>query len=243
MSKPIAVVTGAGKGVGRAVTLAFLEKGIHVIGVTRSKEDLDDIMKETETIRTNQETTFHPVVGDVSEPSTVMEVLEELKPYENRVDILINNAGVGIYKSFEDLTTEDYDTMMDSNMKSTFLFTKSIAPLMKERKYGHIVNVSSVAGKKGLPGESIYCASKFAQVGFAQALDYEMREHGVKVSSICPGGIRTNFAIGTGRSHEDPEMEDFLEAEDVVKAILFVIDQSPKSRVIELFLRPMSEPL
>ncbi|ETI67304.1 SDR family oxidoreductase [Neobacillus vireti] len=239
----VAVVTGAGKGVGKALSRRLLSEGVTVIAVSRNVEDLNELENETKEIQDSAESKLIPLSGDVSIEETAEEAVHMIKEQFGKVDILVNNAGIGKYGLLDDLSIEDYDLMMNSNMRSTFLFTKAVLPFMKEHQYGHIVNVASVAGKKGLPNETIYCATKFAQVGFAQALDHEVRPFGIKVSSICPGGINTNFAIGTGRTLNDPALEEFLDAEDVVKAILFILEQSPKSRIIELFMRPISEPL
>jgi NAD(P)-dependent dehydrogenase (short-subunit alcohol dehydrogenase family) len=239
----VAIVTGSGKGVGREICRKLLTLGTRVIAVSRNEDDLKTLDLETEEIQITTGTSLIKVPGDVSVQETAEAAMNIAKEEFGKVDILINNAGVGIYESLENLTIEDYDTTMNSNMRSTFLFTKAVLPIMKENQYGHIVNVSSVAGKKGLPNETIYCASKFAQIGFAQALDYEVRPYGIKVSSVCPGGINTNFAIGTGRTSHDPALEKFLDAEDVVKAIVFILEQSPKSRIIEVIMRPISEPI
>lgn len=239
----VAIVTGAGKGVGKELCKSLLEQGTHVIAVTRNKEDLKMLDSETHSLQESNSAQLLQVVGDVSMEETAEEAIMLAKDQFGKIDILVNNAGMGIYGRLEDISIENYDAMMSSNMRSTFLFTKAVLPFMKEHRYGHIVNVASVAGKKGLPNETVYCATKFAQIGFAQALDYEVREFGIKVSSIAPGGINTNFAMGTGRTKNDPVLEDFLDAMDVVKAIMFILEQSPKSRIIELFMRPISEPL
>lgn len=238
-----AIITGAGKGVGRELSKKLLLQGANVIAVSRNEQDLVELDLETKEIQDSSETCLIPVSGDVSLEETAEKAMHIVKERFGKIDILVNNAGIGRYGLLDDLSIEDYDAMMNSNMRSTFLFTKAVLPYMKQHKYGHIVNVASVAGKKGLPNETVYCATKFAQIGFAQALDHEVRQFGIKVSSVCPGGINTNFAIGTGRSLNDPSLEEFLDAEDVVKAILFILEQSPKSRIIELFMRPISEPL
>ena len=132
---------------------------------------------------------------------------------------------------------------MNTNMRSSFLCTSAFLPGMLERNEGWIVFVASVAGLKGLPHETVYCASKFAQVGFAQALDYETRERGVKVSVVAPGGVHTDFAIGTGRTKDDPHLTEMMDAQDVAEAVLFAVTQPEKVRVFLIGLRPMSEPL
>jgi len=160
-----------------------------------------------------------------------------------RLDILINNVGVGNYKNLVDTSLEDYDEMMDSNMRSTFLFTRHAAPVMIAQKSGTILMISSMAGKYGFAGEAVYCATKFAQVGFAQALDKELRPHGIKVGAICPGGVKTEFALGKGRTQEGVTRSDMLEPEDVAGAILLACTQSSGSRIIEVQMRTMSESL
>ncbi|RFU61803.1 SDR family oxidoreductase [Peribacillus glennii] len=238
-----AIVTGAGKGVGKELSKQLLQLGANVVAITRNEQDLRDLDNETREIQASSGTTLLQISGDVSKEETVDRAINYTIEHFRKVDILVNNAGIGIYGPLDDLSIEDYDAMMNTNMRSTFLFTKAVLPFMKQQRYGHILNVASVAGKKGLPNETVYCATKFAQIGFSQALDHEVRQYGIKVGSICPGGINTNFAIGTGRTLNDPAMEQFLDAEDVVKGILFMLEQSPKSRVIELFMRPISEPL
>ena len=137
-----------------------------------------------------------------------------------RLDILVNNAGVGIYGDLVKTSAEDYDTMMDSNMRSTFLFARHAVPVMIERGAGVIINVASMAGVMGFAGEAAYCATKFAQVGFTQALDRELRPRGIKVGAVCPGGVKTEFAIGTGRTEEGVAQSGMLEADDVAAAAL-----------------------
>jgi NADP-dependent 3-hydroxy acid dehydrogenase YdfG len=114
---------------------------------------------------------------------------------------------------------------------------------MLEKKQGTILMISSMAGVYGFGGEAVYCATKFAQVGFAQALDRELRPHGIKVGVICPGGVKTEFALGRGRTQEGVSNSDMLEPEDVAGAVLLACKQSPGSRIIEIQMRTMAESL
>lgn len=114
---------------------------------------------------------------------------------------------------------------------------------MLERQNGQICFLASVAGLKGLPNETVCCSSKFAQIGFAQALDYETRESGVKVSVVAPGGVHTEFAIGTGRTEGDPSLDVMLDPQDVADAVMFALTQPAKARTFLIGMRPMSEPL
>ncbi len=130
-----------------------------------------------------------------------------------------------------------------TNMRSTFLFTRHVVPVLLQRGTGTIITIASMAGVMGFAGESVYCATKFAQVGFTQALDRELRPHGLKVGVICPGGVKTEFAIGTGRTEEGVAASDMLEADDVAAAALLMASQPKHSRITEIRMRPMVEPL
>jgi 3-oxoacyl-[acyl-carrier protein] reductase len=114
---------------------------------------------------------------------------------------------------------------------------------MIKQASGTILMISSMAGKYGFPGEAVYCATKFAQVGFAQALDKELRPHGIKVGVICPGGVKTEFALGKGRTEQGVASSGMLEPEDVASAVLLACTQSPGARIIELQMRTMDESL
>ena len=160
-----------------------------------------------------------------------------------QIDILINNTGVGNYKNLVDTSAKECDDMMDTNVRSTFLFTRHTFPVMLEQKQGTILMISSMAGVYGFGGEAVYCATKFAQVGFAQALDRELRPHGIKVGVICPGGVKTEFALGRGRTQEGVNNSDMLEPEDVAGAVLLACKQSSGSRIIEIQMRTMAESL
>jgi 3-oxoacyl-[acyl-carrier protein] reductase len=131
--------------------------------------------------------------------------------------------------------------MMNTNVRSTFLFTHAFLPAMVEQKSGAVIIVSSQAGLHGYAGEAVYCATKFAQVGFAEAIDKEYRDSNIKVSVIAPGGVNTHFAFGTGRTPGEPYIADMLEAESVADAVVFAAKQDPKSRILIVGMRPMSE--
>ena len=181
--------------------------------------------------------------SDLSTEEGVNKLKNQIDKQGHKVDVLINNVGVGKYGHLESFSPKDYDWIMDSNMRSTFLLTKAFGPSMKSQRSGNIIFIASVAGLRGLPGEAVYCASKAAQIAFAQSLDYEMRPKGVKVHVIAPGAVNTDFAIGTGRDKQDPILEKMLSANDIAEAVGFVLKQSQKSRVFFVGLKPMDEPL
>jgi len=157
------------------------------------------------------------------------------------IDVLVNNAGAGNYKNLVDTSADEYDELMDTNVRSTFLFTRHVVPVMLARKSGTILMISSMAGVYGFGGESVYCMTKFAQIGFAQALDRELRGSGIKVGAICPGGVKTEFALGKGRTESSVAASDMLEPEDVASVVLMACTQSPGSRIIEVQMRTMGE--
>jgi short-subunit dehydrogenase len=125
----------------------------------------------------------------------------------------------------------------------TFLFTRNAVPVLLERGKGMIITIASMAGVTGFAREAVYCATKFAEVGFSQALDRELRPRGIKVGVVCPGGVKTEFAIGTGRTEEGVATSGMLDAEDVAEATLLMATQPPHGRITEIRMRPMVEPL
>ena len=161
----------------------------------------------------------------------------------SKVDILVNNVGIAKYAPLAELSIQDYDWMMNTNMRSTFLFTKAFFPGMIQRRQGWIVFMASVSGLMGLPNETAYAASKHAQVGFARALDHEAYNYGVKVSVVAPGGVNTRHAFGTGRTPGDTRLEGYLNPEEVAEAVVFAVTQPPKSRLFMVGMRPMNESL
>jgi len=235
----IALVTGASRGIGYATALALAKEGAQVVITARTQEDLDALAKEVKSLGARA----LPVVADLTQPDDVARLKETVSDEFGRVDILVNNAGVAKYAPLSEITVEDYDWMMNVNMRATFLCTKAFLPWMLERGEGWIVMVGSVAGLNGFPNETVYCASKHAQIGFARALDGEVREKGIKVSVIAPGGVETHLAYGTGRTPGDPNHKNFLEAEAVADAVVYAVLQPPKGRIFLIGMRPMSESL
>jgi NADP-dependent 3-hydroxy acid dehydrogenase YdfG len=234
-----AIVTGASAGIGRACAIALAEEGAKIVLVARRKDRLEAVVKQIKAAGGEA----IAVVGDARKEVTAIKAVAAAQKSFGRVDILINNAGVGNYKNLVDTSADDYDEMMDSNVRSTFLFARHAVPPMIAAKSGTVIMISSMAGIYGFAGEAVYCATKFAQVGFAQALDKELRPHGIKVGVICPGGVKTEFAIGKGRTEKAVAKSGMLEAEDVAAATLLACTQSSNSRIIEIQMRTMAESL
>lgn len=235
----VAIVTGASAGIGQACARALAAEGAQLVLTARRQERLERLAQEIEALGAKA----FIVAGDAREEDTARRTIQTAVEAAGRVDILINNAGMGIYKDLVETSAEEYDELMNTNVRSTFLFTRHAVPVMLAQGEGTILMLSSMAGIYGFPGEAVYCATKFAQVGFAQALDKELRTRGIKVGVICPGGVKTEFAIGQGRTEEGVAQSAMLEPEDVASAVLLACTQSPGSRIIEIQMRTMAEPL
>jgi NADP-dependent 3-hydroxy acid dehydrogenase YdfG len=235
----VAIVTGASAGIGRASALALAAEGAKVVITARRQDRLDALASEINAMNTHA----YPVAGDASDEATAKRCVETALNEAGRIDILLNNAGMGNYKNLVDTSLEEYDQLMDTNMRTTFIFTRQVVPQMLLQKQGTILMISSMAGLYGFPNQAVYSATKFAQVGFAQSLDKELRPSGIKVGVICPGRVKTEFAIGTGRTEESVAQSSMLEATDVAGAVLLACTQTPDSRIIEIQMRTMSESL
>jgi len=239
MQNKVALITGASAGIGRACARALGGEGAKLVLTARREGRLEELVAEAKKV--GGEAVF--VTGDAREEETARKTVERAMAAFGRIDILINNAGMGNYKNLVDTSADEYSEMMDSNVRSTFLFTRHVVPVMIQQHEGLVLMLSSMAGVYGFAGEAAYCATKFAQVGFAQGLDKELRPHGIKVGAICPGGVKTEFAIGKGRTEAGVKESGMLEAEDVAQAVLFACTQSRSSRIIQIQMRTMAEGL
>lgn len=235
----VAIITGASAGIGQASARALAGEGASLVLTARRQDRLETLAREITAL--GGKATI--VAGDAREEDTAVRTVQAATAAYGRIDILINNTGVGNYKSLVATSAADYDEMMDTNVRSTFLFSRHVVPVMQQQKSGTILMISSMAGVYGFGGEAVYCMTKFAQVGFAQALDRELRESGIKVGAICPGGVKTEFAIGKGRTEEGVRQSNMLDPEDVAAVVLLACTQSPKSRIIEVQMRTMAEGL
>lgn len=229
------LITGGSAGIGWATAVAFAEKGARLVVTARREERLRELCERI----TGSGGEAEYLAGDAAVEATAKECVELAVGRFGRLDILINNAGAGNYKNLVDTSVEEYDALMDANMKSSFLFSRYAAPRMIEQNGGTMVFISSVAGLQGAAGEAVYCASKFAQVGFAQALDAELRKYGIKVTALCPGGVKTEFAVGRGRTEEGVKASRMMEPEEVAEAIVFACSQPTNLRIPQMTVRHM----
>ena len=230
-----ALVTGASAGIGRATAIALARHGANFVVTARREERLRQLCSEIKSL--GAQALYH--AGDAAEESTAQQAIALAIDTFGHLDILINNAGAGNYKNLVDTSAEDYDALMNANMRSGFLFSRYAVPHMIEQKSGIILFISSVAGLQGAPGESVYCATKFAQSGFAQSLDAELRKHNIKVGTIFPGGVKTEFAIGHGRTEDTIRNSKMMDPAEVAEAIVFACLQPPNLRIPQMTIRHM----
>jgi NAD(P)-dependent dehydrogenase (short-subunit alcohol dehydrogenase family) len=233
----VTVITGASRGIGRASALALSREGCTVVGLARTQDELDSLSEEI----TSAGGKAMGIATDVTDSAQVAAAVAKTVEAHGRIDLLVNNAGMGGYRPFLEWSEEEYDRIMATNTKSTWLCCKEVIPHMLKAGAGQIINVASVAGLQGYPSEAIYCASKFAQVGLSQALDREFFERGIKVSMVCPGGVETFFALGDGRTAGADNLKGFSTAEDVAEAVVMAALPRERSRIVNIIMRPMNE--
>jgi NADP-dependent 3-hydroxy acid dehydrogenase YdfG len=219
----VVVITGASAGIGRATARGLLDAGARVVLGARRRERLEAIGRE------------HPdrvvaVEMDVRSPDDARRLVARALERFGRVDALVANAGIGMYGGILDHTDEDLERMLDTNVAGTVWPIRAAVPALIEAGGGDIVIVASVAGFRGGWNEAVYAATKFAQVGLAGALDRELREQAIRVSTIGPAGTATEFAMGAGRTEDMPELRTYLRPEDIAFAIQTVLEQPRRLR-------------
>ena len=157
------------------------------------------------------------------------------------LDIVVANAGVGAYGPFLELSREHLEEMVDTNLKGTLYAIRAALPHLLKSDAADVITLASEAGRRGLPYEAVYCASKFGQVGFTRALDHELREQGVRCTNVCPGGVATEFALDEGRGRTPDALPGMMTAEDVAEIVMFVLTRPRTHRILETAIRPMTE--
>jgi 3-oxoacyl-[acyl-carrier protein] reductase len=222
-----AVITGASRGIGAAVARLLHERGVNLGLASRSGDDLG-----------LDGAVARPV--DVRDAAALRALCDETAGRFGGIDIVVANAGVGAYGSFLELSEEHLEEMIDVNLKGTIYAIRAALPHMLGRD-GDVVTLASEAGRRGLPGEAVYCASKFGQVGLTRALDGELREHGIRCTNVCPGGVATDFALDDGRGRSREVLPGMMTAEDVAEVVVFVVERPRRFRILETAFRPMAE--
>ena len=239
LREKVFAITGASRGIGAATAHLLAREGCRVVLGGRDEAALDEVIGGIMEFSSDAVSVGCDVCHYEDCESLISETVERF----GRLDGFVANAGVGAYGELIDLSLEQIDNMLDTNARGTVYSVRAALPALLENGGGDLVIVASVAGLKGLPNESVYCASKHAQMGFAESLDYELRPKGVRVTAMCPGGVATEFAFGAGREPGMPALEEMMSAEQVAEAIVFTLRQDQQLRTLRFVMRPMSEPV
>jgi NADP-dependent 3-hydroxy acid dehydrogenase YdfG len=224
------LITGASKGIGRALAKMLAAKGVNLGLIARSGDEL--LALQTELSALGVEVKIF--VGSVADEAFVKSVVANY----TQIDAVVNNAGFGVFKQATNITTAEWDSIYDTNVKGTFLFCREIVPVMKANGGGHIINVASDVAKRVFDGGSLYCSSKYAQDAFSMALRKEVRKDNIKVSVVYSGLVDTHFhSLEEGDAHQ----AEYLTSENMADSITYILS-APKHVVIdELMIHPMSQ--
>jgi NAD(P)-dependent dehydrogenase (short-subunit alcohol dehydrogenase family) len=240
LASQIAVITGAGRGAGEAIARKLASMGAHVLLVARDGVSLDKVREKI--LQSGGQATSLPC--DLQDPQAVAQLGERVAREFQRCDILVNNAGVGLEgRPLHETSQEEWDRVFNTNLRGPYLMIRALAPLMIQSRSGHIINISSLAGRNPLPNGAAYAASKWGLNGLTYSVAEELRQHNVRVSVIAPGSINTDFMDHQGQgagSGKDPKKK--LQPEDVAGVVATLVTQAPQSFISEVLMRPTQKP-
>jgi len=229
-----AIVTGASKGIGRETALALAGAGADVAISARSKDLLEELAAEIK--KTGREAYVFP--GDMSKENEIQDFIKQTKDRFGKIDILINNAGLGHFQPVAEMSTDLWDEMFNLNVRGAFIATREALPYLRIAGESVIVNVVSLAGKNAFVGGGGYAASKHALLGFSRCLLLEERKNGVRVLAICPGSVDTNFFAAQEVKKLGAPLNKALKAEEIASSILHMIQLPQRAMISEVDIRP-----
>ncbi|QHS21560.1 SDR family oxidoreductase [Virgibacillus sp. MSP4-1] len=234
MKEQVAIVTGASRGIGKEIARQLAERGVK-LSILGSSEQIHKTRKELMDQGLENIISFK---ADVAKEYEVEHVVEATKNAYGQVDMLVNNAGVGLFKQVEDVTLEEWKKTFEVNVQGVFLCTKAVLPSMKRQQSGTIITVSSDVARYTIPNGSLYTATKYAVQGFMGSVSQEVREHRIRVGTVNPGMVDTYFADSR---QGDPSKEDWLKVQDIAKAVLYMAEAPEHMLIDELHLHPFAQ--
>jgi len=235
LSGVVAVVTGGGRGIGREIVTRLAQMGATVVFTGRDEARLQKVARELE----EQGHRCEGVVCDLADPASVEALGQHLRRDYRRVDILVNNAGIGGPSGpLHELEPADWDAIFNTNLRGVYYMLRTVVPLMIEAGSGHIINISSLAGKNPLPRGAAYSASKWGLNGLSYGVAEELRGHNIRVSVVCPGSVNTDFSP----RRAGKETSKMLQGRDVAHAVAMLVTQEPQSFISEVLIRPTQKP-
>ena len=226
----VALVTGASRGIGRAIAQMLAKAGAHTVLVARNREQLQDLAHDIG--RDGGGASVDAT--DLTDEQSVINMFERVRTDQGQLDVLVNNAGMGAFGPVAEVAAGDFDRVMQLNVRGTLLCCREAMKLMTGRKSGTIVNVSSVVGFRGYPNQAVYTASKHAVMGLTRSLAVEAQPHGIRVSAILPGGVDTEMASA---SRPDLDRDVLMQPEDIAQAIAYLLSLSDRAAVDQIYIR------
>lgn len=229
LNNKVAIITGASRGIGLALVHALSHEGAKVYGIARSTppRQADD--------------SFVPIAADIRKIKEIENAVDMVIKQAGTIDVLVNNAGLEYFKPFLETSAEEYDQLLETNLRGAFLITRAVLPTMLTKRSGHLVFINSVSGTRGFAQDTVYCASKYGLAGLAEALDEELRAQGIRVTSIFPGATDTQLSLDSWAPASDPRRAFFLKPEDIAEAVVFALKQPAHVAISQIVVRPFIE--
>ena len=234
LSGQVAVITGAGRGIGAAIAQKLAALGARSVLCGRTRQPLEAVSAAIH----DHEGQSAIIECDMTDLASVESMAGRVDRTFGRLDILVNNAGIGGDGGpLHELSPKSWDAVMNTNLRGVYYCIRSLAPLMIRARSGHIVNISSLAGRNPLPNAAVYSASKWGLNGLSYSVAEELRAHNIRVSVVSPGSVHTEFSPHSGKN-----AEKMLQPEDIAHAVAMIVTQAPQSFASEILLRPTQKP-
>jgi len=230
----VAVITGAGRGIGAAIARKLAGMGAATVLCGRTKAHLDSVTRDIAA----SDGRAQAMICDVSDLASVEAAGDAVRSAFGKIDILVNNAGVGGFsRPLHQMDPSEWDSILNTNLRGVYFMIRAFAPMMIAARSGHIINISSIAGKNALPNGAAYAASKWGLNGLSYSVAEELRAHNIRVAVLCPGSTNTELSPHVGK-----DASKMLQPEDIAHAVAMLVTQAPQSFVSEMILRPTQKP-